>query len=345
MTPQAALREGTSSATCGTVELRGGSARVVLVPSLGGKVSELTVGGRQWLWQNPDVPVGVRVEGTPFSLASDCGGLDDCFPSSAECLIPTWVQGVRSRQLPDHGELWSQQPRFSLTAGERGTAATCSWDGVALPYLFTRSIAAQLDGSVRFSYEVRNSGTHRLPFVWASFPLLPLTSATRIALGDGARTRLWSQHGTELGRVGSEHRWPRFRVGSSLVDLSRPAHAMKEDYACRLFVDLPRERSIVAVEEGNDRLEMAVRAPWPVHAGVWINRRGWPPSGPKRWSLLGGKAPPPPLHLAIGPCIGAPDSLAEALGGWDDAQWIEPGATAQWTVTWSARRVEPEEGE
>ena len=328
----------------GTVELRSGDGRVVLVPRLGGKISEITLGGRQWLWHNPDVPVAARAEGAPFSLATDCGGYDDCFPTLAECLIPTWVQVVRSRQLPEHGELWSQPPEFSLTADENGSSATCRWEGIALAYQFTRSIAVQPDGSAVFTYEVHNSGGNRLPFVWASFPLLPLTATTRIALPEGARARLWTQHGVDLGRAGSEHRWPRLRVGSSLVDLSRPARAMREDFACRLFVDLGRDLPVVSVEEGNDCLEIEVHAPWPVRCGVWINHRGFPAATGTRWSLLGGRGNRPPMHVAIGPCIGTPDSLAEALGGWDDAQWIEPGGYATWTMIWRARRKEPEEG-
>jgi hypothetical protein len=42
------------------------------------------------------------------------------------------------------------------------------------------------------------------------------------------------------------------------------------------------------------------------------------------------------VHLAIGPASGAPDSLTEALGSWKGAQWLEPGETKEWTVTWRA---------
>ena len=41
------------SESFGTVELRGGDARVVIIPALGGKISQLWFGERQWLWKNP----------------------------------------------------------------------------------------------------------------------------------------------------------------------------------------------------------------------------------------------------------------------------------------------------
>jgi galactose mutarotase-like enzyme len=43
--------------------------------------------------------------------------------------------------------------------------------------------------------------------------------------------------------------------------------------------------------------------------------------------------------MAFEPCIGAPDSLTEAIGGWKSAAWLEPGETREWTLTWQGRRV------
>jgi hypothetical protein len=329
----------------GFAELHGGGASVVLVPALGGKIRDITLAGRQWLWHNPDVPITMPAEGASFAEARNAGGFDDCLPNLSECLIPTWVQGVRSRQLPDHGELWSQQPHLSVTADERGPAATCTWTGAALPYDFARTVAVRRDGSVEFTYALTNNGTNRMPFVWASYPMLPLTEHTRIVLPDGARTRVWAQHGITIGRAGAEHRWPRLRVGSSLLDVSRPAISQKEDFACKLFVDLPKADCVIALEEERVRLEMHVNGNSLRHVGLRIDRRGWSPAATKRWSvpLLPLKAARPHANVVFGPCLGTPDTLSEALGAWDDAHWVEAGATTRWSMVWRGTRIEPRE--
>jgi hypothetical protein len=320
---------------------------MVLVPAMGGKIRELTLVGRQWLWHNPVVPFAAPREGASFAETGNCGGFDDCLPTTGECVIPTWVQGVRSRQLTGHGELWSQQPQLTVTADDRGPATTCTWAGTALQYRFSRTIAVRLDGSIEFSYALTNAGTNRLPFLWSSYPVFPLTEHTRIVLPDGARTRIWEQHGIAIGRAGSEHRWPRMRVGSSMVDLSHPAISQKEDYACKLFVDLPKTQSVIALEEEDVRLEMHVNGASVPRAALWIDRRGWSPSTPtKRWSaaLRPLRNARSHANLMFGPCLGAPDTLSEALGAWDDAHWVEPGSTTRWSMTWRGVRIEPPAG-
>jgi hypothetical protein len=342
----ASARAPTEAVAPGFAELHGGDASVVLVPALGGKIRDITLAGRQWLWHNPDVPFRAGAEGASFAEAGNSGGFDDCLPTASECLIPSWVQGARSRQLADHGELWSQQPHLSVTAGERGPAATCTWTGTALPYRFSRTVAVRTDGSLEFTYSLTNAGTHRMPFVWASHPVLPLTEHTRIVLPEGARTRVGDQHGITIGRAGAEHRWPRLRVGSSLIDVSRPAMSQREDFVCKLFVDLPKADVVIALEEDRVRLEMHVSGNSLRHVGLRIDRRGWSPAAARRWSvpLLPLKTARPHANVVFGPCVGAPDSLSDALGAWDDARWIEAGATERWSMVWRGVRIEPPSG-
>jgi hypothetical protein len=344
VTTPAAARAREDVAAPGFVELHGGGTTIALIPSMGGKIRDLTLAGRQWLWHNPAIPFTPARDGATFADTGNSGGFDDCLPTTGECVIPTWVQGVRSRQLKDHGELWSQQPQLTVTADDRGPATTCSWTGEALPYRFSRTIAVRPEGSVEFSYAITNTGTNRLPFLWSSFPVFPLTEHTRIVLPDGARTRIWEQQGIVIGRPGSEHRWPRMRVGSSLVDLSHPAVAQKEDYTCKLFIDLPKAQSMIAIEEQDVRLEMHVNGTSVPRASLWIDRRGWSSAPPaKRWSvpLRALKSSRSRANLVFGPCVGAPDTLSEALGAWDDAHWVEPGATVRWSMTWRGVRIEP----
>ena len=180
---------------------------------------------------------------------------------------------------------------------------------------------------------MENSGPNRLPFVWSSHPLFPLTMQTRVVLPDGARTRVWAQYGADFGGPLAEQRWPRLRAWGTMADMSRPANALPSAYACKLFVDLPRTTTVIALEEGTARLEMTVDGARVPTVGLWINRGGWSAFAPSR-SFLPWRRTTACSNIGIEPCIGAPDSLAEALGAWDSAHWIEPRASIRWSMTW-----------
>jgi hypothetical protein len=119
-----------------------------------------------------------------------------------------------------------------------------------------------------------------------------------------------------------------------MVDASRPA-TLGERYACTMFVELPRTETVIAIEEGAARLEMRVHGRELSHAGIWINRGVLAPTERKA-PMIRWRRPSTYSTLTIGPCLGAPESLADALGDWETARWIDPGATARWTMTWRA---------
>jgi galactose mutarotase-like enzyme len=105
--------------------------------------------------------------------------------------------------------------------------------------------------------------------------------------------------------------------------LSNP-FAVAKRYACKLFLEM-REGHAAVIEDGV-RLEVTFDTAEVPNFGLWINRGGWTPF--KR-----GKAY---SNLAFEPCIGAPDTLEEALGAWKSAQWIDPGASYRWWLRWRA---------
>jgi galactose mutarotase-like enzyme len=314
--------------------LQGGDASAVLVPALGGKVRDVSLGGRQWLWHNPDVPFARPRKGASYAELERAGGFDECFPTVGPCRLPRWVTGAGWAKLPDHGELWDQPPDVAIVTDHDGHSATCTWSGDALPYRFMRRITVHPEGSVAFAYSATNTGTHRMPFLWSSHPIFPLTPRTRIHLPDGAHVKLCSQRGVEFGKTGSAHRWPRLRAREKLVDLSRPFAALGRDYSCKLFVQLPRKEVLVAVEEGGSRLEMVLHGREIPTVGVAINRHTSAASAsrPGRWPF--GRSVQSACTVSIEPCLGAPERLSDALGDWDDAHWLEPGATARWGMTW-----------
>ena len=296
---------------------------------------DVRLGGRQWLWHNPHVPLTTPPAGVSYDDASASGGLDECFPTVEPCRLPSWVKGAQRAKLPDHGELWAQAPAVEILTDADGHSATCTWSGSALPYRFTRRMTLHPEGWLAFAYAATNTGTHRMPFLWSSHPVFPLTPRTRLVLPDGAVARVWSHRNTQFGKPGSEHRWPRLRNGGSLVDLSRPYAALGRDYACKLFVELPRREVRIVIEEGDSTLEMLLHGREIPTVGIAINRSlGGETSRRGRWPF--GRATPPACTVSIEPSIGAPESLSDALGPWDDAHWLEPGGTARWGMTWRA---------
>ena len=305
----------------GTAELRAGGSRVVIVPALGGKISVLELAGRQWLWTDAALDAA-----TDASAAANLGGLDECFPTLAACTV---LMGGEAVALPEGGELRSLRAETQIVTPEGMPEAVSTWQSERHPYLFTRRVRVDADGQVEMRYEAANQGSESLPFVWASQPVFPLDAETRILLPHRSRVRVASQHGIDLGTAGagSEHQWPHVRLEKRVVDLSRPASVARK-FACKLFVD--PVGGMVAIEEPPLRLELVVDPREVPDLGILINRRGLP-FGAKRRAMN---------VLALQPGIGAPDSLAEALGSWKSAHVLEPGESRSWTVRWRARKVE-----
>jgi hypothetical protein len=131
----------------------------------------------------------------------------------------------------------------------------------------------------------------------------------------------------ELGGPGAYLRWPRAVIGGTLVDLTRPEEVARA-YACRIYFDPGAGRA--AVESDGARLEVYYHYERVRHVALSISKPGWSAFGKRRSART----------IALAPSIGSPDSLSEALGGWRDAAWLEPGETREWRLTWRGSAAE-----
>lgn len=326
---RAEARHFPSAGEFGFVEIRGGTSRIVCVPALAGRIVEMEIGGRQWLWRSDVIPFAPPQEGSSYVETADSGGYDECFPTVSACRIPGWVRGWGGVELPDHGEVWSQVPELEIDTSADGSAVVTTWEGRRLPYRLTRLARVGADGAVIMTYHAVNDSADRLPFIWAAHPLLPLTPDTKLLLPEGSPMRVAASHKLEMGDGRSQQRWPFVRAAGRVLDFLTPWDVARE-YACKLFLDPSVGKA--TVRQGEDELEVTFDLAQVPHLGVWINKQGWTP-------FRRGK---PYLNLAIEPCLGAPDALSEALGDWKRAQWLEPGEVRSWTITWRARRVPDE---
>jgi len=331
-----------ASTAPGTVTLRGGDSTIVVLPSLGGRLLQITAGGRSWLWHNDAVPLVAPPEDGAFASHGEAGGFVDCFPTITACQLPTWVKGAGALGLGDHGDLWRETPEFALETGAAGPQVRCVWRRDGAPYVFTRTITVQPDGAIVFAYTVHNQSVNRLPFLWAPHTIFPLTNATRLVLPEGARMRVGSQEGADFGGAAAEHYWPRLRSGAAIADLSRPARALRVPYACKLFVEMPKGDCAVAIEEDGVRLEMAFSGREISRVAVAVNRGLFGPAH-SATSIFPWKKAKPYSTVSLEPSLGAPDALSDAIGAWNAAQWIEPDGRMQWTMTWRATPVPDDE--
>ena len=297
---------------------------MVIIPALGGKIASMEMAGREWLWTSDVIPHQSPIDGASYVETADSGGYDECFPdgrrvhASGDLRPRTQCSRFPMRTAGSHSPITAscgRSRRPSISRRRRtGTYAACGWVGKRMPYRFARAIYVTAD-QVEMQYAVTNDGLDRLPFLWSAHPLLPLTKNTKLELPEGARVRVWAQHGIELGGPGAEHRWPRAVAAGKNHDFRQPDLVAKK-YACKLFVDMGAGRA--AVEEANARLEVSFDTANVTHFGLWLNRGGWSP-------FARGKGY---YNLAFEPCIGAPDSLTEALGQWRSANWLEPDRRA-----------------
>jgi hypothetical protein len=318
--------------TLETIPLTAGGSHVEIVPALGGKISQLVVGGREWLWTSDRIP---RTEPTgahavdddvSYVREADTGGWDECLPTVGACRLPPDVERFGGLALPDHGELWPQRALTSRVH-ERGAAAAAitRWTGRRMPYVLVRTVRVEHDGAVQLHYALSNEGDVALPYLWSSHPLLPLTPDTRLELPIASRVRVWAQHGIDLGGELAEHRWPMLRVQGREVDFTHPA-MVPGAWACKLFLDLPQPEARplrIAVEQDRRRLVFELDTHDVPTLGLWLNHGGWTPF----------EDAAPYVNFAFEPCIGAPDPLDAALGAWRSAQWLGARETRRWGMT------------
>ena len=294
------------------LERRG--VRAVVIPELGGKIEELEIGGRQWLWTSDALPLRTPIPGTSYVETADTGGYDECFPTVGPCTF-------EGAALQDHGELWSQPA--ALDRNDR--SVTCSWRARSVPALFSRTTSIEDDGSVRMTYRVKNEQAKRVPFLWSAHPLLPLTDDTALDL-PRARMRVFAAH--NLAVADGDGVWPNLVLADGrVVDLTKPT-SIASSFALKVFLDLGERDGHVAIRQGGARLACDFDPREVTHFGLWLNRRGWTPFAKGT----------PYVNLAFEPCIGAPDPLSDAVSTWKSAAWLEPNATRTWSLTWRASR-------
>lgn len=284
-----------------TVELR-------VVPELGARVTHLTCipSGREWMWRPDEDSLLFRNQLGDGFAESTKWGLDECLPTIGPC---HW----RGRDLPDHGEAWSEQWDVDLAAFAAGKIATRLRLPIS-PMKIERTI--ELNGDrVILSYALTNLADEDLDFLWSLHPLLTIQPDDQIQLPPSV-TRVTTFLGINcsLGDKGTSWAWPNPIPGVHVDQLMLGG----PNTAIKCFTP-PLSEGWAAVENqrSGDYLRLQFDANELNTLGIWINRGGW--SGYH--------------HVAIEPTNGAPDPLDEAVSKWGRYGSLRGGETRQWQVT------------
>ena len=301
------------------IQVNIGPLSLTLMPELGGKISSLRdeSTGREWLWRHPRMaykrvpPAG----GSSYVAEADTGGWDECFPSVAACEYPSapWAGAA----IQDHGELWSQMVALDIVEDADRVALRTRWHGVALPYTFERTITLAANSArLRVDYTAANNAEAPIQFIWCLHALLAIEPEMELRFPPSARFNRWAAHPPDLIAQDRDIRYPLTARGIDLRTLPDSSAAI----ALKLWSDpLPEGEGWATLRARDGEFHMR----WDVanlpQAAVWMNLGAWAADGGM-----------PYYNLGLEPCIGAQDSLAEAVTQRNLFATLPPRGSREW---------------
>jgi len=281
--------------------LRSRSVEVGIIPDLGAKIVTLRClsSDREWMWSPPAARLFANQTGDPFP-DSTIVGADECFPTIAGC---AWA----GRELPDHGEVWSEPWAAEGSADGVVTTLSCPIS----PFDLQRTVRLH-DTELFLSYELTNRGKNEESFLWALHPLLAIRAGDQIELPT-RRIMVESAIACPLGERGDRWDWPEPSPGIRLDRLDFGPHSAP---ATKVFSEgLTEGRAAIVNADTGEALEFSFDLDKLDTVGVWINLGGWADH----------------RHVAIEPTNGAPDSLNDATRE-NRCGRLAAGASTQWSL-------------
>lgn len=300
---------------------------VSLAPEAGGKIIEIIDkrSGRNWLWQNPHVPIRQTANGLIYASELDSGGWDEILFSIAPCEIT--LDGGEEYSIPDHGDLVGQAWKIESAMISDSGHAICNLTttGDVLPYHWRRVASLHPDKpSLTLSYALENTGSRSLPFLWCAHPLLAVDDGMQIELPVNQTFLIDHTMGLSVRPANSDYGWPKLPLSDrESINLATcfDSGSREQDFAAKIFVSSATPGA-VGVHTTDDMERLTIRydqnkSPW---MGLWINKQGW----------SGGDGVPY-LNLGVEPSTAPCDSHVDAMAqGW--AEQIPPGQSRAWSL-------------
>ena len=285
-----------------TITIQNGRLRLEILPECGGKIRSVLelAGGKEWMWQNPNLPQRLPVYGQNFERHLDTGGWDEIFPS----VVPSDLGGVA---IPDHGDLVSL-PWDLIAAGDDFLSMQVTARSV--PATMRREIRLDDVGpAFSLAYTLTNHSGRALPFLVATHPLFAMDPGSRLELPGDAVLHIAGG----VGDVPDRDSIPAGDLNALLEDASG-------GWAMKLFSE-PGLLSEVALRQPE---AARVRMSWdpallPV-LGLWVNHGGWTGTGGAPYHNIG-----------IEPGNASCDALADAVRD-RTAGVLAPEEVRRWEV-------------
>ena len=301
------------------VEVDNGILSFGLIPKLGGKIYSLKDlrTGREWLWRNPRQAYKPLELCDSYVTDADTGGWDECFPTISACEYPSppWTGAV----LQDHGELWSQAATLNIVEKQNQTTLRTRWKGAALDYTFERSVTLDADRARLFiDYVAVNNTFAPMHFIWCAHVLLAIEPGMQLVLPPSARFNRSLCIPEDL--IAQDHEIPyppRLSVDAESVDTTSLPDASAA-LAFKLWSD-PLREGWATLSAPDGELRMAWDTAQISQVALWMNIGAWSGDGGK-----------PYYNLGLEPCIGAQDSLAEAVTKHDLYASLPPYGVRSW---------------
>ncbi|QRF22972.1 hypothetical protein FY534_04225 [Alicyclobacillus sp. TC] len=246
-----------------------GYLKVVVVPSLGGKIVSLsTVNGREWLY-----PANGHMENSGYDSIVEMGdarGWDELFPNLDACHVDKFPwQGVI---LPDHGEVRSLPWQVQEARAEE---LVLSVHGVRLPYTLTRSLRLVAEDTLRLEYLLENHSPFEMPYFWSAHPLWTVRPGDRIELPDSAQ-QFRVAHSTDSELLPETVcRWPNPET-TEKYHLDKPGCSLKP-YAHKIYFvnPIPEGWARIVTADGGESLELRYDTQYCPYLVLWLNDKGW----------------------------------------------------------------------
>ena len=299
------------------IQIQTGVIALTIIPELGGKVSSLRDcrTQREWLWRHPRYPYKRVPHGSSYIAEADTGGWDECFPSVSACSYPSepWKEAA----IQDHGELWSQVPQFEIEEHSDMLTLQTRWRGIALPYTFTRAITLNHDSSVIHSdYQASNTSDQPVHFVWCIHPLLAIEPGMELQLPSSARFNVAGAFPPDLVSTDRDLQYPFSASGLNFPSLPKTSVAR----SLKIWSDpLPMDAGWATLKARDGELRMKWDVSLLPQLAAWMNFGAWAADGGK-----------PYYNLGLEPCIGAQDSLNDAVNRYQLFAALPPLGSKNW---------------
>lgn len=186
---------------CQAVKLENELIRVIVLPSMGGKVASIYKKDKEFelLYQNKEEVYKKPKIYDTFS-AYDASGFDDAFPS-----IDISKVNISGKEIlyPDHGEIWSADFTYKI----EDEKVHLVYESTILKYRYEKIFSLSKDNLIS-DYKISNFGDYEFPCIWVMHSLIVCEEDMELIFPKGTKEIINVLNSKFLGEAGKIHSYP-----------------------------------------------------------------------------------------------------------------------------------------